>query len=331
VIDVSEYENCELCEWRCGVNRLNGEPGVCRIGAPEVAASMLHPAPPESYTIFMAGCNFRCLHCQNYDIAHYPDTGAPIEGPRDPADLAREGVEAMSSLSGRLMGADRLFFSGGEPTCSLPFVEEVVQHARKINSATKVNFDTNGFATEESFQRILRLATSVTFDIRAVSDQVHRAETGAPAAPVLRNAEKMAENADRLWEFRVLVVPQINAKEIEGICQFIAKLDKKLPVAFLAFRPNFVLDRHPGATIALMQMAVEIARDCGLKNAEWHGHPGIAGHPPTESNLSYRTEGARIAGGYAAGKGCETHPRNCGECELCHQCPVKHHRPYRRT
>ena len=48
------------------------------MGIPRVASRTLHPAPPESYTIFMTGYNFRCLYCQNWAIAHYPDSGGMI-------------------------------------------------------------------------------------------------------------------------------------------------------------------------------------------------------------------------------------------------------------
>jgi len=64
--NLQDLENCQLCEWRCGVNRLKGELGICRVAEPLVASATLHPAPPSSYTIFMAGCNFKCLHCQKY-------------------------------------------------------------------------------------------------------------------------------------------------------------------------------------------------------------------------------------------------------------------------
>jgi pyruvate formate lyase activating enzyme len=44
--------HCTLCEHRCGVNRLEGQTGICRMTMPGVASATLHPAPPESYTIF---------------------------------------------------------------------------------------------------------------------------------------------------------------------------------------------------------------------------------------------------------------------------------------
>jgi uncharacterized Fe-S radical SAM superfamily protein PflX len=67
--------HCTLCEHRCAVNRLEGETGICRMALPVVASATLHPAPPESYTVFMAGCNYKCLNCQNWTIAQLPDNG----------------------------------------------------------------------------------------------------------------------------------------------------------------------------------------------------------------------------------------------------------------
>jgi len=328
---LQELIHCQLCEWRCGVNRLAGEVGVCRIGVPQVASRNLHPAPPESYTIFMAGCNFRCLYCQNWDIAHFPDSGGQIDGWVEPAEMAREAVAALHSSRARRMGADRLFFSGGCSTCSLPYVERVVYEARQIAPDTRVNFDTNGFMTPDSLTRVLEFTTSITFDIRAVDEQVHRALTGAPPAPVLRNAQVVAQHPDKLWEFRVLVVPGMNDGQIEPICRFLADLGPALPVCFLAFRPNFVLEQHPGASWELMQRAVSIACDCGLQNATWAGHPGLPGISRTAHSSAYSVPGAKLAGTYAQAVGCGTHPRNCGGCPQVHCCPVKSYHPSRRT
>lgn len=328
---LQELSDCQLCEWHCGVDRLAGEVGVCRIGLPQVASRTLHPAPPESYTIFMGGCNFRCLYCQNWDIAHFPDSGGQIDGWVDPAQMAREAVAALHSPVGRQMGADRLFFSGGCPTCSLPYVEQVVYEARQIDPRTRVNFDTNGFMTPDSLARVLELTTSITFDIRAVDEQVHRALTGAPPGPVLRNAQVVAQHPDKLWEFRVLVVPGMNDSQIEPICRFLADLDPALPVCFLAFRPNFVLERHPGASLDLMRQAVTVARDCGLRQVNWAGHPGLPGKSRVPDCPVYSEPGAALAGTYAQAVGCTTHPRNCGGCSQVHCCPVKSYRPMRRT
>jgi putative pyruvate formate lyase activating enzyme len=68
---------CELCPHRCGVDRLGGERGFCRMGdLPKVSSWNLHAweEPPisgtgGSGTIFFSGCTGRCRFCQNYPIS----------------------------------------------------------------------------------------------------------------------------------------------------------------------------------------------------------------------------------------------------------------------
>jgi pyruvate formate lyase activating enzyme len=315
-----ELECCTLCEHRCGVNRLAGEIGVCRTTLPVVASATLHPAPPSSYTVFLAGCNFKCLNCQNWSISCHPDIDSGVRGFVEPDALAAECVDRLYSVAAMLIGADRIFFSGGAPDVHLPYVEEIVREARLLRPETKVNFDTNGYLTEECFERVLAFATSVTFDIKAYDDEVHRTLTGASVAPVLRNAKRIGrEHSDQLWEYRVLVIPGITDGEIPALCQFIASIDPSLPVCFLAFRPNYVLEEYRGADSAMMEHCLETARETGLVNAHWSGHTGLPGtaRPVSDRAIdnSYANPAAQLAAAHAKRAGCVTHPRDCGACE----------------
>lgn len=70
-------KECHLCPRNCGVNRLRGKKGVCRVGKiAGVASANLHfgEEPPitgtkGSGTIFFTGCCLRCHFCQNYPIS----------------------------------------------------------------------------------------------------------------------------------------------------------------------------------------------------------------------------------------------------------------------
>jgi pyruvate formate lyase activating enzyme len=332
---VKELENCELCEHRCRVNRLKGETGVCRMTTPLVASAQLHPAPPGSYTVFLSGCNYKCLNCQNWSTSQYPDNAMPPGGYVEPVELAEECITQLYSPFGKLMGADRIFFSGGEATIHLPYIEKVMEEARKIKPEVKVNFDTNGYLTQESLNRVLRFATSITYDLKAYHDEVHLALTGASVKPVLRNAEYIGKYAkDKLWEYRILVIPGINEEEIKPLTDFIAAISPSLPVCFLAFRPNFVLENHPGADRALMDRCVDIAEASGLKLVHWAGQTGIPGKSIEglmEVKDYYSCKGAFIAGSYAYQSGCHTLHRNCCACISNQHCPVKRYIPERVT
>lgn len=75
---LASLESCDICPRACGVNRLAGEVGYCRSGRlARVSSFTPHfgEEPPlvgtrGSGTIFMTGCNLRCVFCQNYDISH---------------------------------------------------------------------------------------------------------------------------------------------------------------------------------------------------------------------------------------------------------------------
>jgi putative pyruvate formate lyase activating enzyme len=70
---------CKLCPRNCLVKRKEGQFGYCGIGfEPQVSSAGPHFGEEPvlvgtggSGTIFFAGCNLRCLFCQNYDISHF--------------------------------------------------------------------------------------------------------------------------------------------------------------------------------------------------------------------------------------------------------------------
>jgi pyruvate formate lyase activating enzyme len=319
-----DLTSCKLCEWQCGVNRLEGEVGVCGITLPEVSSSQLHPAPPASFDAFLTGCSFRCLSCQNWPVANYPanDYYDIIEGYYHPKAWAELAVASLNSPAARSMGADRLFFTGGEPTCSLPWVEEVVRAAREIEPGTNVNFDTNGYMSDDSLTRILRFSDSITFDIKAYDEKLFSALTGAEVGPVLRNAERIARSSpEKLWEFRILVIPRINENDIADICSFIADIDNNLPVNFLAFRPNFVLEDHSWTSLELMEHCVETGRRAGLENVSWSGRTKEQGTNLKKDEL---TDNVQLVMNYAKANGCiVSKTRLCGQCKNMNKCSIK--------
>lgn len=71
----TQLKNCKLCPVECGANRLTGV-GACGADGLRIAKYYLHPfeEPCISFkngsgTIFFAGCNLRCVFCQNYEVS----------------------------------------------------------------------------------------------------------------------------------------------------------------------------------------------------------------------------------------------------------------------
>ena len=74
----SMLESCELCPRKCGANRLKNEFGYCQSGkmmmissyGPHFGEENVLVGRLGSGTIFLSGCNLRCVYCQNYSISH---------------------------------------------------------------------------------------------------------------------------------------------------------------------------------------------------------------------------------------------------------------------
>jgi putative pyruvate formate lyase activating enzyme len=68
VVPLRLLEHCELCEWRCGVDRMNGERGPCGLRAETRIIRQYVSVTEEAEIIpalrvYLGGCNFRCCFC----------------------------------------------------------------------------------------------------------------------------------------------------------------------------------------------------------------------------------------------------------------------------
>ncbi len=137
-------EKCRFCERRCGVNRLKGELGHCKVDSSKIATEFIHWGEEAelipSYTIFFASCTFHCMYCQNWDISQYPDTGVVIDAER----LARLIEKRFNRKEVR-----NLNLVGGEPTPNLEYILEVLSYC---NANIPVIWNSNMYMSEEAMR-----------------------------------------------------------------------------------------------------------------------------------------------------------------------------------
>ena len=104
-----KLQSCRVCPRHCAINRIAGELGTCMVGSKALVASA-NPHFGEEFpirgwfgsgTIFFAGCNLRCLYCQNFEINHEPN-GQELE-PEEVAslmlDLQEQGCHNINFVS----------------------------------------------------------------------------------------------------------------------------------------------------------------------------------------------------------------------------------------
>ena len=134
---------CTLCAQRCGVDRISGDRGVCRLGTQAlVAEHFVHigeeaPVNP-SLLVSLSGCGLRCRYCQQGEILN-PDR---VEG-----EVLEPSLWAALDTS----GARSLSFAGGNPD------ESVYPILRFLNAAPPdwklpVVWNCHGAATLETLR-----------------------------------------------------------------------------------------------------------------------------------------------------------------------------------
>lgn len=152
---LASLESCEICPRSCGVNRLEGELGYCRSGRyARVSSFTPHfgEEPPlvgshGSGTIFMTGCNLRCVFCQNYDISHLGE-GREVS--------ATKLAEMMVCLADG--GCHNVNFV--TPTHFVPQILEALVEATEMGLSVPLVYNSGGYDSVET----LRLLDGI-FDI----------------------------------------------------------------------------------------------------------------------------------------------------------------------
>lgn len=141
-------EKCELCGFRCKVNR-NEKLGVCRCGIlPKLALVSKHmweepciSGENGSGTIFFSGCNFSCIFCQNAKISQ-DGFGKEIKIER----LAEIMIEQQER------GVNNINLVS--PTPYVPMIIEAIKQARKKGLSIPIVYNTNGYETKETIQML---------------------------------------------------------------------------------------------------------------------------------------------------------------------------------
>lgn len=113
--------SCHFCEWRCGVNRYEGNKGVCKLGKEAYISSIFihvgeEPELVPSYTIFFSHCNFKCVFCQNWDISQVHN------------GLAMKSIHVANAIFKEWVNRNirNVNWVGGEPTPNIHFILDVL-------------------------------------------------------------------------------------------------------------------------------------------------------------------------------------------------------------
>lgn len=221
-----------------------------------------------SYSIATAGCNFRCLFCQNADISQGPREQKVIYGHGVPPEIVVE--EARQS------GCASISYTYTEPTIFMEFALDVAKLAHE--EGIKNVFVSNGYMTEDSLELIAPYLDAANVDLKAFNDRFYAEQCGARLDPVVKTLERM-KNAGIWLEATTLLIPGLNddAAELRQLTAFLVQLGADIPWHVSRFHPTYRLTDRPPTPIDALHEARKIGLEAGLRYVYTGNVPGDDG------------------------------------------------------
>jgi len=283
-----EKVKCALCAHRCTIKP--GRRGKCGVREnrdgvlyslvygklismnvdPIEKKPLFHFQPSSrSFSIATAGCNFKCKHCQNYDISQYPAERPEYEIPGRSA-TAQEVVDAAIASD-----CKSISYTYTEPTIFMEFAYDCARLAK--DKGLKNVFVSNGFMTPESADLIIPYLDGDNIDLKG-DDKFYREICGGRQEPVLETIRRMKGSG--VWvEVTTLIIPGLNDSDgtLRDIANFIASVDRAIPWHVTQFYPTYKLTDRGRTPVETLRKARKIGLDSGLKFVYEGNVPGEGG------------------------------------------------------
>ena len=210
-----------------------------------------------SYSVATVGCNFRCLHCQNYSIAQPDEDNVERSGTLvEPKDIVERAVAS---------GCRSIAYTYTEPTIYFEYAYETARLARA--AGLKNVFVTNGYITGEALAVIAPFLDAANIDLKAFREPFYRDVVGASLSEVLdciREYKRLG-----IWlELTTLVIPNRNDSDAElgDIARFISsELGCDTPWHVTQFYPTYRLTDQPRTPPATLRNARRLGVEAGLR------------------------------------------------------------------
>lgn len=265
---------CEKCPHECKLadgdlgfcrNRINvndklytiayGNPCAVHIDPIEKKPFFHFMPSAKAYSIAIAGCNFRCLNCQNWQISQV----SPKE--TDNYDLMPEkAVEQCLQKK-----CETIAYTYSEPITFYEYVYDTSKLAK--SSGIKNLLKSNGYINEKPLRQLCKVIDAANIDLKVFDDEVYKKISSGRLNPILRNLKIFREEG--VWlEITNLVIPSWtdNLDTIKRMCEWL--VNNKLgdvPIHFSRFIPLYKLAYLPYTPLDTLEKARKIGIECGMK------------------------------------------------------------------
>ena len=269
---------CNTCRWRCVIN--TGKTGVCRMyrneggvlynlnyaQASSVAVDPIEKKPlfhfyPGSlvYSLGGWGCNFHCIHCQNWQIS--------CPSGDEPWQESREILPAAVIDQAKNHGCRGIAWTYNEPTVWFEYTLDSAKLARKAGLYTV--YVTNGYTSLAALDAIGPYLDAWRGDVKGYNDKLYR---DLAKITHWRGILETAERAKKKWHMHIEVVTNViptmndDDAQLDGIARWIHdKLGELTPWHVTRFYPQYQMQDLPATPLETLERAYEIGKKAGLK------------------------------------------------------------------
>ena len=172
---LEQLAKCEICPFRCKVNRLSGQVGRCGCGDKiRVAKYQLHyfeepciSGKSGSGTVFFSNCNFKCIFCQNYKISQ--------EGKGNEVT-----IEELANIFLKLQQESANNINLVTPTMYTYQIIEAIKIARVKGLNLPIIYNSNGYENVETLRDLRGYVDVYLPDLKYYADELAIKYSKAP-------------------------------------------------------------------------------------------------------------------------------------------------------
>jgi pyruvate formate lyase activating enzyme len=268
-----EGVHCFVCAHECKIKKWDR--GICHVRQnldgklatliyAEVSSMNVDPIEKKPLFHFYPGskvfslgsvsCNFKCEHCQNYDIsfAKAGELGTTEVLPERSVQLALE------------RNCRGIAWTYNEPTIWFEYTYDSAILAKEAGLYTV--YVTNGYMTPQALEKIGPYLDAANVDVKGFSKKFYGGTCRARLEPVLQTCERMHETGIHL-ELTYLIIPGLNDddEQLRAFCTWAAGVDCDIPIHFSRFHPDWRMLDRPATPMDTLKKARHLAMQAGLR------------------------------------------------------------------
>jgi len=236
-------------------------PGCTGAGYPEYAHKQGAETGYSNLAVFYGSCSLDCLFCQNW---HYRNLAASIQPVMSAESLAAKADAHVSCIC----------FFGGDPSVQMPHALKTSRLAlEKTNNEKhilRICWETNGYWKKEFALDAAKLSFNsggnIKFDLKTWNKNLNIALCGVSNVPSHENFRMIGEKFFKkrpklpiLTASTLLIPGYVDIEEVQGLANFIAEVDSRIPYTLLAFYPHYLLTDLPTTSRELATRCRNIA------------------------------------------------------------------------